>query len=76
MGGGLHFLVGGGASALMIEGGRVKKNHGIGGTPYTLPPIMGNPAVSLLSVISKVVEKRINKRIVDHLEKCGLFSDF
>ena len=28
--------------------------------------------VSLLSVVSKVV----NNRIVDHLEKCGLFSDF
>ena len=32
--------------------------------------------VSFLSVISKVVEKRVNNRIVDHLEKCGLFSDF
>ena len=32
--------------------------------------------VSLLSVVSKVFEKLINKRIVDHLEKCGLFSDF
>ena len=33
-------------------------------------------AVSLLSVVSKVFEKLVNKRIVDHLEKCGLFSDF
>ena len=33
-------------------------------------------AVSLLSVVSKVFEKCVNKRIVDHLEKCGLFSDF
>ena len=29
--------------------------------------------VSLLCVVSKVFEKL---RIVDHLEKCGLFSDF
>ena len=32
--------------------------------------------VSLLSVVSKVFEKLVNDRIVDHLEKCGLFSDF
>ena len=32
--------------------------------------------VSLLSVISKVFEKLVNNRIVDHLEKCGLSSDF
>ena len=32
--------------------------------------------VSLLSVVSKVFEKLINNRIVDHLEKCGLFSHF
>ena len=32
--------------------------------------------VSLYSVISKVFEKLVNNRIVDHLEKCGLFSDF
>ena len=31
--------------------------------------------VSLLSVVSKVFEKLVNNRIVDHLEKCGLFSD-
>ena len=29
--------------------------------------------VSLLSVYSKVFEKLVNNRIVDHLEKCGLF---
>ena len=29
--------------------------------------------VSLLSVVNKVFEKLVNKRIVDHLEKCGLF---
>ena len=32
--------------------------------------------VSLLSVVSKVFEKLVNNRIFDHLEKCGLFSDF
>ena len=32
--------------------------------------------VSLLSVVSKVFQKLVNNRIVDHLEKCGLFSDF
>ena len=33
-------------------------------------------SVNLLSVASKVFEKLVNNRIVDHLEKCGLFSDF
>ena len=32
-----------------------------------------NCPVSLLSVVSKVFEKLVNNRIVDHLEKCGLF---
>ena len=32
--------------------------------------------VSLLSVVSKVFENLVNNRIVDHLEKCGLFSGF
>ena len=32
--------------------------------------------VSLLSVVSKVFQKLVNNRIVDHLEKCGPFSDF
>ena len=32
--------------------------------------------ISLLSLISKVFEKLVNNRIVDHLEKFGLFSDF
>ena len=32
--------------------------------------------VSLLSVVSKVFERLVQNRIVDHLEKCGLFSDF
>ena len=32
--------------------------------------------VSLLSVVSKVFEKLVNNRIVNHVEVCGLFSDF
>ena len=32
--------------------------------------------VSLHSVVSKVFEKLLNNRIVGHLEKCGLLSDF
>ena len=32
--------------------------------------------VSLLSVVSKLFEKLVDNKIVDHLEKCGLFSDF
>ena len=32
--------------------------------------------VSLLSVVSKVFEELVNKRLVDHLERCGLLSDF
>ena len=32
--------------------------------------------ISLLSVVSKVFEKLVNNRIIDHLEKCSLFSDF
>ena len=29
--------------------------------------------VSLLSVVSKVLEKLVNSKIVGHLNKCGLF---
>ena len=32
--------------------------------------------VIVLSVVSKVFEKLVNNRIVHHLEKFGLFSDF
>ena len=32
--------------------------------------------VSLLSVVSKVFEKLVTTRIVDYLEKSGLFSNF
>ena len=33
-------------------------------------------SISLLSLVNRVFEKRVNNRIVDHLEKFGLFSDF
>ena len=33
-------------------------------------------SVSLLSVVTKVFEQLVNNWLVDHLEKCGLFSDF
>ena len=48
----------------------VFKNVGERPTAKTYRP------VSLLSVVSKVFEKLVNNRIADHLEKCGLFSDF
>ena len=48
----------------------VFKNVGLRSTAKNYRP------VSLLSVVSKVLEKLVNNRIVDHLEKCGLFSDF
>ena len=32
--------------------------------------------VNLLSVVSKVFENLVNNKIVDHLEKCGLFFYF
>ena len=48
----------------------VLKNVGERSTPKNYLP------VSLLSVVSKVFEKLANNRIVDHMKKCGLFSDF
>ena len=27
-------------------------------------------------MVSKVFKKLVNNRLVDHLEKCGIFSDF
>ena len=45
----------------MLGKGRIAKNY--------------HP-VSLLSVVSKVFEKLVNNRIVDHLEKYDLVSDF
>ena len=32
--------------------------------------------VRFLSLVSKVFEKLVNNRIVDHIEKYGIFSDF
>ena len=32
--------------------------------------------VSLLPVVSKVLEKFVNNKLGDHLEKCALLSDF
>ena len=32
--------------------------------------------VSFLSLINKVFENFVNNRPVDHIEKCGLLSDF
>ena len=48
----------------------VLKNAGEGSTAKNYCP------VSLLSVVCKIFEKLANNRIVDHLEKCCLFSDF
>ena len=48
----------------------VFKNGGEGSTVNNYFP------VSLLSVVSKVFEKLVNNRIVDHPDKCGFFSDF
>ena len=48
----------------------VFKNVGERSTPKNYRP------VSLLSVVSKVFQKILGNRIVDHLEKCGLFLIF
>ena len=32
--------------------------------------------VSLLSVVSRIFEKQVNNKLVDHLKKCGLFLIF
>ena len=49
---------------------RVFRNVGeISSTKYYRP-------VSLLFVVSKIFKKLQNNRIADHLDKCGLFSDF
>ena len=48
----------------------VFRNVGEGSTAKSYGP------VSLLSAVSKVFEKLVYNRIVDHVEKCGLFSDF
>ena len=48
----------------------VLKNFGERSTAKNYRP------VSLPSAVIKVFEKIVNKRIVAHLETCGLFSDF
>ena len=48
----------------------VFKNVGERSTAKNYRPVI------LLSVFSKVFEKLVNNRIVDHLEKYGLFSNF
>ena len=45
------------------------ENFGKWSTPKNCRP------VSLFFVVSKVFEKLVNNRIVDRLEKCGLFSN-
>ena len=32
--------------------------------------------VNLLSVVSRIFEKLVSNTLIDHLKKCGLFSDF
>ena len=39
------------------------------------PTAKNYSAVSLLFMVSKIFEKLVNNRIVDYLEKSGLFSD-
>ena len=48
----------------------------VGGACTSLSTAKNYHSVSHLSVVSKVFEKLVNNRIADHLEKCGLFSDF
>ena len=38
-------------------------------------PTAKNCLVSFLSVVRKVFQKLVNNTVVDHFEKCGLFSD-
>ena len=38
--------------------------------------LLKTTALLVFSVVSKVFEELVNNRTVDHLEKCGLFSDF
>ena len=48
----------------------VSKNDGERSTAKSYRP------VNLLSMVSKVFKKLVNNRILDHLENCGLFSDY
>ena len=38
--------------------------------------VKNDRSVSLLAVLSKVFEKLVNNKLVDHLEKCGVLSNF
>ena len=38
--------------------------------------VKNDRSVSLLAVLSKVFEKLVNDKLVDHLEKCGILSNF
>ena len=58
------------------EGGHPSNKWGEGGSNYERCTAKNYLSVSLLSVVSKVFEKFVNNRIVAHLEKCGLSSDF
>ena len=40
------------------------------------PTVKNCRPISVLSVISKIFEKLVNNRLVDNLEKCGLFFYF
>ena len=48
----------------------VFKNFGERGIAKNYCPVI------FLSVVSRVSEKLLNDRLVNHLEKCGLFSNF
>ena len=58
------------------------KVHNISVTPKMGRKVIMNLDLSkasgpgCISVVGKVFEKLVNNMIVDHLEKCGLFSDF
>ena len=41
-----------------------------------MPTAKNYRTVGLLSVVNKIFVKHVNNRIVDHLEKYGLFSNF
>ena len=38
--------------------------------------VKNDRSVSLLAALSKVFEKLVNDKLVDHLEKCGVLSNF
>ena len=69
----------------MFEGALFSKLlEGFIGVPYVYLRMLGKGLqlktttllVFFLWLVNKVFEKLVNNRIVDYLEKCGLFSDF